>query len=358
MKILITGGCGFIGCNTAVRFAELGHAVVLLDNFSRPSAQLNFEWMRTVIKFELVRGDIRDNSCVTKLIKEAKFDVVLHLAAQVAVTTSVEDPSSDFEINARGTLNLLEAIRCHSPEAVFIYSSTNKVYGKLENIPVDEKATRYELRDKPQGIAETQPLDFHSPYGCSKGAADQYTADYARIYKLRTVSLRQSCIYGTRQFGVEDQGWVAWFTLAHHFGRPITVYGTGKQVRDLLFIDDLVDCYLAVAERAEAVSGETFNIGGGAANAISIIELFELLKAYTGTEVKFKKTDWRPGDQPVFISDNGKAAKLLNWQPKIAVPEGIERLMAWVAGNRSVLEQLPKRLAATAESNPKCIASR
>jgi CDP-paratose 2-epimerase len=357
MKILITGGCGFIGCNAAVRFAELGHAVVVLDNFSRPSAALNLEWMRTVIQFELLRGDIRDTTFVNNTIQAGKFDMVLHLAAQVAVTTSVEDPASDFSINAFGTLNLLEALRRFSSHTLFIYSSTNKVYGKLESIPVDETPKRYVLRGYDHGIPETHPLDFHSPYGCSKGAADQYTADYARIYKLRTVTLRQSCIYGPRQFGVEDQGWVAWFTLAHHFGRPITVYGTGKQVRDLLYMSDLIDCYLAIASAGEAVAGETFNIGGGPENAISILELFDLLEAYSGKKVVFKMTDWRPGDQPVFVSDNSKALRLLNWKPRVKVPAGLERLMAWVTANRAVLESLPKQLMTTSFGSLPCIAS-
>ena len=228
MNILVTGGFGFIGSNTAARLAGLNHQVVVVDNLSRRGAELNREWLQRSAKIEAAILDVRDRDRVEHLFGTHRFDVVIHLAGQVAVTTSVADPRHDFEVNALGTFNMLEAVRRHSPEAIVLNASTNKVYGKLERVAVRESSTRYDFVDLPGGIPETQPLDFHSPYGCSKGAADQYVNDYARIFGLRTVNLRQSCVYGDRQFGMEDQGWVAWFTIAHQAGREVTIYGTGK----------------------------------------------------------------------------------------------------------------------------------
>lgn len=333
MNILITGGCGFIGCNAAMRFANLGHRITLMDNLSRQCADLNLEWLQSQGTFTFIEADVRDARTVNDVFRQGRFEVVLHLAAQVAVTTSVKEPLNDFEINAGGTMNVLEGLRRHCPEAVFLNASTNKVYGKLPGLKVKETAIRYELADRPAGIAESQPLDFHSPYGCSKGAADQYTMDYARIYGLRTVNFRQSCIYGLRQFGVEDQGWVAWFVIAHELGQPIIVYGTGKQVRDLLFVDDLVEAYLAALEKIDEVAGETFNLGGGPENALSILEFFELLGRLSSSRVHYQNAPWRPGDQPVYISNNRKAARLLGWRPRVGVEEGIEQLRQWVLAN-------------------------
>ena len=343
MNILITGGCGFIGCNAAARFAKLGHRVTLLDNLSRRCTDLNLEWLQEQAPFTFVEADVRDARAVNDLMRQGRFDVVLHLAAQVAMTTSVKDPLNDFQINAVGTFNVLEGLRLHCPAAVFLNASTNKVYGKLHGVAVTETATRFALANGAVGISESQPLDFHSPYGCSKGAADQYTMDYARIYGLRTVNFRQSCIYGLRQFGAEDQGWVGWFTTAHELGKPITVYGNGKQVRDLLFVEDLVDCYLKAVERSDRVAGMTFNIGGGLENALSIGEFFELLGRLSGRSVSFQKANWRPADQRVYVSDNGQAGRLLEWQPRVGVKEGIERLWNWVSENRQVLGQAASR---------------
>jgi CDP-paratose 2-epimerase len=344
MNILITGGCGFIGCNAAARFAQLGHHVTLLDNLSRACTDLNLTWLRQrptklsgQAPFRFVNADVRDASAVNDLMREGGFGVVLHLAAQVAVTTSVKDPVNDFQINAVGTFNVLDALRRHCPEAVFLNASTNKVYGKLHGLPTVETPTRYTLANGAVGVAESQPLDFHSPYGCSKGAADQYTVDYARIYGLRTVNFRQSCIYGLRQFGMEDQGWVAWFMIAHELGKPITVYGTGKQVRDLLFVDDLVECYLRAVERSDGVAGMTFNVGGGPENALSIVEFFDLLGGLSGRPVVHQEADWRPGDERIYVSDNRRACELLDWRPRTQVQEGIVRLRNWVVENRSVL---------------------
>jgi CDP-paratose 2-epimerase len=264
-KILITGGAGFIGVNSAVHFSNDGWQVTVLDNLSRPGAENNLKWLETKIKFEFVKADIRHESVINDVLKVTQPDAILHLAAQVAVTTSVVNPREDFEINALGTFNMLEAVRVYCPDCFFINASTNKVYGKMENDPVVEKEKRFEYRDI-DGVKENQILDFHSPYGCSKGAADQYAMDYARIFNLRTVNLRQSCIYGQRQLGVEDQGWVAWFTIATLFQKPITIYGNGKQIRDILHVDDLTRCYAACIERSDSVSGQAFNVGGGPGN--------------------------------------------------------------------------------------------
>jgi CDP-paratose 2-epimerase len=334
MKILITGGSGFIGCNAAQRFLQSGDAVTVFDDLSRPGSSLNLAWLREQGEFDFVEGDICDVGFLNATVKAGRFDVCIHLAAQVAVTTSVQEPRRDFEINALGTLNVLEAIRQFSPQTILLNASTNKVYGKLPELELDEAPQRYSLPGLPHGVSEQQPLDFHSPYGCSKGAADQYVIDYSRIYGLRTVNFRQSCIYGYRQFGVEDQGWVAWFTIAHLLGRPVTIYGTGKQVRDVLFVDDLIDCYLAAVQNIDNVSGSTFNIGGGRDNTLSLLELLEMLHEFSGREVTHSYDDWRPGDQPVYISDIRRAEKLITWQPRVGVKEGVERLYRWVAANR------------------------
>lgn len=344
MNILITGGCGFIGCNAARRFLSLGNQITILDDLSRPGTDQNLGWLRGQSRFDFVRGDVCDAALVGRVVREGHFDAVLHLAGQVAVTTSLSNPRRDFEINALGTLNVLEAVREHSPQSVVLYSSTNKVYGKLPDLNLREEEMRYSLPALEGGVRESQPLDFHSPYGCSKGSADQYVVDYSRIYGLRTVNLRQSCIYGYRQFGVEDQGWVAWFTIAHLLGKPVTIYGTGKQVRDILFIDDLVDCYLAAIERSDKVAGQTFNIGGGPANTLSLRELLDSLHELSGRAVAHSYDDWRPGDQPVYVSDIRKAESLLNWAPKVNVPEGLGKLYRWIESNRASFAGLENKL--------------
>lgn len=334
--ILITGGAGFIGCNTASRFVQAGRHVVVLDDLSRQGADANLEWLRSThgdVVFEKV--DVADERAVLGAFERHPPETVIHLAAQVAVTTSVTDPRMDFRINALGTFNVLEAARRVTPEARFINASTNKVYGHLDDVTLNETERGYELPDR-GGIGEDRPLDFYSPYGCSKGAADQYTLDYARIFGLRTVSLRQSCIYGRRQFGIEDQGWVAWFTIAHVTGKPITIYGNGKQVRDLLFVDDLVDCYARAEEKIDDVSGAAFNVGGGPANALSLLDFLDVLGRLSGRPVKFEYDRPRPGDQPLFICDIGKAQSELGWQPTTSVTEGLETLYRWVFDNHSL----------------------
>jgi CDP-paratose 2-epimerase len=336
MKIFITGGAGFIGCNSADSFLRQGHTVVIFDNLSRVGGPANLEWLHERHgreRFHFVRGDIRDYSTLAGAMDESP-DAVLHLAGQVAVTTSVQNPREDFEINALGTFNVLEAVRHYCPGAAVLYASTNKVYGGMEEVGFVEQATRYTYADYPQGIPESYPLDFHSPYGCSKGAGDQYTIDYARIYGLRTLVLRQSCIYGRRQFGVEDQGWVAHFIIAAVKERPITIFGDGKQVRDLLHIDDLIGAYQLGIQKIDELSGTALNLGGGPANTISIwVELKPILESLLEQEIPVIHKEWRPGDQRVFIADIQQAARKLGWRPTIPPEAGIRDLYNWVSVN-------------------------
>jgi CDP-paratose 2-epimerase len=331
-KFFITGGAGFIGSNYVSRLLARGESVTIYDNLSRAGAPLNLKWLRETygkLSFELIVGDVRDADLLTKSLADA--DVVVHLASQVAVTTSVIQPREDFEINAQGTFNVVEAVRLSKKDPVILYASTNKVYGEMEEIAVVEKATRYEYVDLPLGAPETQPLDFHSPYGCSKGAGDQYVRDYSRIYGLRSVVLRQSCIFGPRQFGIEDQGWVAWFIIAAITDRPIAICGNGKQVRDLLYIDDLLDAYDAAIVNIDFAAGQVYNIGGGPQNTISIwCEFGPLLSRLLNKEIPVSWGGWRPGDQRIFIADTRKALQQLDWQPKVSVEEGVHKLVDWV----------------------------
>jgi CDP-paratose 2-epimerase len=334
MKVFVTGGAGFIGCNLADYHLLRGDDVVVFDNLSRKGTDSNMAWLRERHgeRLELIRGDIRDFDALRAALP-ADAERVYHMAGQVAVTTSVVNPREDFEINALGTFNVLEALRAAAPAAMLFYASTNKVYGGMEDVPVIETETRHAFGDRPLGISEDQPLDFHSPYGCSKGAGDQYVRDYARIYGLRTVVMRQSCIYGTRQLGVEDQGWVAHFCIAARLGRPISIYGNGKQVRDVLWIDDLVAAYEAAA-RTPAASGQVYNIGGGPENTMSIwTEFGRMLAELAGHPIPVTFADWRPGDQPVYVSDIRKAERELGWRPQVSVAKGVARLWQWVDAN-------------------------
>ena len=337
-SILITGGAGFIGVNAAYHFHKCGWQVTVIDDLSRRGAADNLDWLRRRAQISFHRADIRDRDLVDQLIGEAKPDAVLHLAAQVAVTTSVSDPRADFEVNALGTFNVLEAVRRKSPDSFFINASTNKVYGKMEDLRVIDRNGRYEYRDQPDGVDEDRPLDFHSPYGCSKGVADQYTIDYARIYGLRSVTFRQSCIYGPRQFGIEDQGWVAWFAIAAVLGKPITIYGDGKQSRDVLHVQDLAGAYEAAFDHREAVSGQAFNIGGGPNNTMSLLELIHYLEEDLSIRVPLQWSNWRPGDQPVFVCNLENAGRFLEWQPTIPVRPGISQLTRWVQHNRTLFD--------------------
>lgn len=335
-KFLITGGMGFIGSNYVNRLLARGEEVVVYDNLSRSGAAKNLSWLRQRYgndAFRMIIGDVRDAALLTSVVRDV--DVIVHLASQVAVTTSVLHPREDFEINALGTFNLLEAARLSGKQPVVFYASTNKVYGGMETVRVIEKETRYEYAELPFGIPETQPLDFHSPYGCSKGAGDQYTRDYYRIYGLPTVVFRQSCIYGPRQFGIEDQGWVAWFIIALLTHRPITIYGDGKQVRDLLYVEDLLDAYDVALERIDLAAGKVYNIGGGPENTISIwMELQPVLEQLYGGEIGVKWGEWRPGDQLIYVSDIRKARAELDWQPRVNVMAGIRQLFQWAKDNQ------------------------
>jgi CDP-paratose 2-epimerase len=337
-QYLVTGGAGFVGSNYVSRLLKRGEKVTVFDNLSRAGSRLNLEWLRESYgdnAFKLLTGDVRDAAAIKDAAHDA--DIIVHLAAQVAVTTSVVKPREDFEINALGTFNVLEAARASGRKPIFVYSSTNKVYGGMDDVRIAENDDRYYYADFPNGISEERILDFHSPYGCSKGCGDQYVRDYARIYGLRTVVMRQSCIYGTRQFGVEDQGWVAWFVIAAVTGRPITIYGDGKQVRDILFVEDLLDAYDAAIEHPEISAGQVFNLGGGAEKTISVWkEFFPMLEKLLGKPLEVKWGDWRPGDQKVYISNIGKAEKILKWQPKIGVQEGVRRLFDWVKLNKDL----------------------
>jgi CDP-paratose 2-epimerase len=339
MRALITGGAGFIGSNLAQRLVERGHQVTVYDDLSRHGATRNVDWLRRAYgsRWTLLQADIRDFEALRVAV--AGTDVVYHLASQVAVTTSVQEPRHDFEVNALGTFNVLEAARLSPTPPVVLYASTNKVYGGMEDVVVVEREDGYAYRDHPHGIPETYPLDFHSPYGCSKGAGDQYVRDYARIYGLRTVVFRQSCIYGTRQFGVEDQGWVAWFLIAAVTGRPITIYGDGKQVRDVLWIDDLLDLYDAAAERIDVAAGQVYNVGGGPHNTLSVwTELGPMLRKLLGREVPVAHAGWRPGDQRIFVADIRKAEAELGWRPRIGKEEGVRRLHDWVVAHQDLFD--------------------
>ena len=334
----VTGGAGFIGSNYVSRLLGRGEKVTIYDNLSRAGAPLNLKWLRETYgksSFEMIVGDVRDADLLTTSMREA--DVVVHLASQVAVTTSVIHPREDFEINAQGTFNVVEAVRLSEKDPIILYASTNTVYGEMEEVAVIEKETRYEYANLPQGAPETQQLDFHSPYGCSKGAGDQYVRDYSRIYGLRSVVMRQSCIFGPRQFGIEDQGWVAWFIIAAITDRPIAICGNGKQVRDLLYIDDLLDAYDAALEKIDTASGQVYNIGGGPQNTISIWREFEpILSRLLNKDIPVSWGNWRPGDQRIFVADTRKARQELGWQPKVSVEEGVQKLVDWVKANRAL----------------------
>jgi CDP-paratose 2-epimerase len=336
-QVLITGGAGFIGINAAEHFLKHGSNVTIVDNFSRKGSRENALWLRSVYpNVEVLEADVRENS--TELHSAvSRADLILHLAAQVAVTTSVQNPREDFAINAGGTLNMLELARASHRDPIFMYSSTNKVYGSLEDVKLREKKLRYDFSVLKQGVDEHQPLDFHSPYGCSKGTADQYVHDYARIYGLRTVVFRQSCIYGPHQFGIEDQGWLAWFMICVLRGKPVTIYGNGKQVRDVLYVEDLISAYDKAASQINVTSGQVYNIGGGAKNSLSVwYEYGPLLEELFQKKIHVIFESERPGDQKIFIADTQKAARDFGWNPKTSKREGITRLYDWIRTHKEL----------------------
>ena len=334
MKIIITGGAGFIGSNAASRYLKKGHQVVVVDNLSRRGACANLDWLRQQGSLEFINVDIRDQNCVARLFRQHRdVDRILHLAGQVAVTTSLTSPRLDFEVNAFGAFNVLEGVRQVGISAPLIYSSTNKVYGELKEFPIARNNGRYSYKSFPYGVSEDQNVDFHSPYGCSKGAADQYFVDYHRIYGNPTIVFRQSCIYGYRQFGLEDQGWVAWFMIASRLGRPITLYGDGRQVRDILFIEDLLDAFDAAFAAGNGAHGRVYNIGGGPDNVLSVRELLAYIERRQKRKLQYRFDDWRPGDQKVFVSDIRRARTELGWTPKVHWRQGLDLLYDWVSQN-------------------------
>ncbi len=342
MTWLITGGCGFVGSNLADALLARGDAVVVLDNLQRHGASANLEWLRQRhgADWRFERIDVRDAGAVETLIGELRPAVIAHLAGQVAMTTSLADPRADFEINAGGTLNVLEAIRKRSPASVLLYSSTNKVYGSLDDLTYLEQDTRFVVPSHPDGFNESLQLDGSSPYGCSKLSAEQYVRDYFRMFDVRTVVFRHSSIYGEHQFSTFDQGWVGWFCAQafdakHGEPAPFTIAGTGKQVRDVLHAEDLVRAYLAAVDGGDRVAGHIFNLGGGMANSLSLLELFGKLERILDCRMVYTPLAWRKADQKVFVADNSKATRYLSWTPAISADAGLHRMVNWTSALRS-----------------------
>ena len=339
-KILIIGGAGFIGTNASLLFEKKKFEIFILDDFSRKGTFQNLKVIKKIKKVKIFKVDIRNFNQVSNIIKKIKPNLILHLAAQVAVTKSIQNPRNDFEINILGSFNVLESCRLYSKKSLIIYSSTNKVYGKIDFKPKID-GLRYKIK-KSYATNEKQNLDFHSPYGCSKGSADQYFIDYSRIYKLNTVVLRQSCIYGKNQYGIEDQGWVAWFAIAFLLKKNITIYGNGKQIRDILFVDDLVDLFYQIYLNKKKCIGNTFNVGGGLNNTLSLLELVKILrkKYKLNTNLSFSKE--RDGDQNIFISDNSKITKITKWKPKTDYFTGLNEMLKWINENSKIIQQIVK----------------
>lgn len=335
MKYLVTGGCGFLGSNLASEVLRRGHQLIVFDNLYRTGADQNLHWLQKQGEFVFYHRDIRSVSDVEDVIKQHVPDVIFHCSGQVAMTTSIERPRFDFDVNVVGGLNLLEAVRKFCPQATVTFSSTNKVYGDLETLDYRETETRYECLNHPEGFPETVPLEFCSPYGCSKGAMDQYMLDYARIFNLNTVVFRHSSIYGGRQYPSFDQGWVGWFMLkamAQARGREtsFTVAGNGKQVRDLLYVDDIIDCYFRAAEKIESVRGKAFNIGGGPSNSLSVLELIQHLGQMLNVQLKVQHLPPRQSDQKVYIAGLARIAEATGWRPKISKEQGLQKMLEWL----------------------------
>ena len=336
--ILLTGGAGFIGSNLADRLARDGRDVLILDALARPGVETNLDWLRRrhPQRVSAVVADVRDEAAVADAAREAQ--AVFHFAAQVAVTTSLASPREDFDINVRGTLQLLEALRARPEPVPLLFASTNKVYGDLSDVALDATNDAYGPRDahlRRYGIGEERSLDFHTPYGCSKGAADQYVLDYARSYRVPTAVMRMSCIYGPRQMGTEDQGWVAHFLLRALEGEPISIFGDGRQVRDVLDVGDAVEAYLSTLDRIQAVAGRAFNLGGGPANAVSLRQLLAHVEALIGRPVDMRFSDWRAGDQRWYVSDARRTQSALGLRPPTPWRAGVAALARWLADERS-----------------------
>ena len=335
MKLLIVGGCGFLGANLAAYGIGEGYDITVFDNLSRVGAASNLEWLKTKGNFTFVHGDTRNRNDVENVIRDGKFDAVFQLAGQVAMTTSIADPYRDFETNTMGTLHVLDAIRKYSPQTAMLFSSTNKVYGDLEQYTYCETETRYVCQEWPDGFDETVPLDFRSPYGCSKGAADQYMLDYARIYRIKTVVFRHSSMYGGRQFATYDQGWIGWFCekavekKRNPGCEPFTISGNGKQVRDILHAEDMIRLYYTSLDKIDSIAGQVFNIGGGMDQSLSLLELFEMLEGLLGITLRYTKLPPRVSDQKVFVADISKIRKNVGWSPKVTAKDGVIKMLQW-----------------------------
>lgn len=337
MNILITGGCGFLGSNLAEKIlVEKKHELTLLDNLYRFGSEENLQWLKSKGDFNFIMGDVRNRETIEEVFAKKLPDVVFHLAGQVAMTTSINDPRSDFEINVLGTINILESVRKYVPKAIIIYSSTNKVYGDLENVTYYETDTRYQAIGYENGFDENTQLSFHSPYGCSKGAADQYMLDYHRIFGLKTIVFRHSSMFGGRQFSTYDQGWIGWFcqkaveTKLGTLDQPFTISGNGKQVRDVLHAHDMVSLYFTAVDHAETLKGNAFNIGGGMGNSLSLIELFLILEASLNIKLNYTKLPFRESDQKVFVADLSKINLMTGWIPKVTKENGIKLMIEWL----------------------------
>lgn len=335
MKYLITGGCGFLGSNIASEVLKQKNDLLIYDNLSRIGGEDNLSWLKSIGNFEFIKADTNNFSKISEVIKNYQPDIIYHLAGQVAMTTSIQNPRLDFETNVLGSFNVLEAVRLFSPETTVIYSSTNKVYGDFEYLDYIETDTRYTCKQYPNGFDEGVHLDFHSPYGCSKGAADQYMLDWARIFGLKTVVFRHSSMYGARQFGTYDQGWISWFCqkAAETKQNPSTVFtisGNGKQVRDVLHADDMIKLYISAPNYIEKAKGQVFNIGGGIENSLSLLELFEMLETELNIKMNYTKLPPRESDQKVFVANIKKAQDTFNWVPKVSKEEGIKKMLEWV----------------------------
>lgn len=336
MRILINGGCGFLGSNLASYGIKNGYDITVFDNLSRLGSAQNLEWLRSLGNFTFIHGDTRNKNDVENIVKNGKFDAVFHLAGQVAMTTSIENPYKDFEINAMGALNLLDSLRKYSPDTAVFFSSTNKVYGDLEQYEYEESEKRYTCRQFPNGFDESVPLDFRSPYGCSKGAADQYMLDFYRIFGIKTTVFRHSSMYGSRQFATYDQGWVGWFVAKaielynNPNTEPFTISGNGKQVRDILHADDMISLYYTALQNVDKVCGNAYNIGGTMAQSLSLLELFDMLNEMLGIKMKYTQLPVRCSDQKVFVADTTKIKSKIGWVPKVTAREGIEKMVSWV----------------------------
>ena len=337
MNLLITGGCGFLGSNLAQDALVRGDNLVIFDNLSRDGSRKNLEWLKTKGDFVFEYGDIRNQNDITRIVRSFKPDAIFHLAGQVAMTTSITNPRMDFEVNAMGTLNLLESVRLYAPESAVVYSSTNKVYGDLEQYTYIETASRYKCNEFPNGFDEERPLSFHSPYGCSKGAADQYMLDYARIFGIRTVVFRHSSMYGGRQYSTYDQGWIGWFcekaveTKGLNSQQSFTISGNGKQVRDVLHSEDMKQLYQCALINIEQAKGQAFNIGGGIQNSLSILELLSMLEDMVGVKLNYVKVPARQSDQRIFVADLRKSMEILSWKPNVSAAEGVSKMIEWIS---------------------------